>query len=200
MAVLTVDDALLHLNDLWPGQPNNMLAFPPDLTQWSDTEDYPVGTKITKRDPDNEGDSTFIYLKLIKGSTDVDVAAKSPVGRDSDGDWYEVSNDGGDIVVDGPIAIALSALDYGVSFTTAGKTYKYGWFWCGGVCPTGLVKNSAGTKVLDGNYSFAAGEAVTLGNGLKLADVAGAACKFAAKAATDLNPAAAICYGTVTAS
>lgn len=76
MAVLTIDDSLLIVNDLWPGVPNNLLPLPGNLTEWSDTADYPVGTKIVKRDPDNLGDSIFIYLKYIAGSTDVDLSAK----------------------------------------------------------------------------------------------------------------------------
>ena len=198
--VLLLDDAQLQLIDQWPGIPTMAIPFPPDLTQWSTTEDYPVGTKIVKRDPDNNGDSTFIYLKLIKGTTDVNVVVKDVVGQDNipatAGVWSDVTNDGGDVFLNGPIAVALAALDYGVALATT--TYRYGWFWCGGVCPTGLVKNAAGEKILDGDFTI--DDAVTAGNGLKLADNADIACTLATKAAGDLTPAAGRCNATVTGS
>ena len=200
MGVLVIDDANLILNDMFPGVANDVIAFPPDLLELSDDANYPVGTKIRKYDPDNLGWSTFIYLKFVKGSTDVDLAAKAPVGVKSGGAYYEVCNDGGDILLNGPMAVALTSLDYGVVFTAGGKTHKYGWFWCGGVCPTGIVKSSNGTKVLDGNFACSTGSAVTVGNGLKLADVAGDAAALTAKAAADLTSAAATTLEAVTAT
>jgi len=112
------------------------------------------------------------------------------------GVWSDVTNDGGDVFLNGPIAVALAALDYGVALATT--TYRYGWFWCGGVCPTGLVKNAAGEKILDGDFTI--DDAVTAGNGLKLADNADIACTLATKAAGDLTPAAGRCNATVTGS
>jgi len=191
----SLDDSKLILNDLWPGTPSDILAFPPDLLELSDTAVYPVGTKVRRYDPDNKGWSTFIYLKYMKGADhDIDLAVKDIVGIWDDGSaWYEVLNDGGEMLVNGPLAVALASLDYGELFTAAGKTHKYMWFWGGGVCPTGIVKDASGTKVLDGNFTV---NAATQGVGLKALDVAGAPAQLDLKVATDLTPAAGLALAT----
>lgn len=172
-----IDLSSLILIDNWPGVPNNNVPIPSgyDLTLFSDTEDWPVGTKIQLYDSTNKGWSTFIYLKYMKGADhDIDLAAGNIVYQwDTTPLYYEVLNDGGEGLLFGPLAVALGAIDYGVSFTAAGKTYKYGWFWCGGVCPEGIVKTAAGAAVLTGNTPTSVCAAA--GNRLFGADNAGAA-------------------------
>lgn len=197
MADHVLDDGKLMLIDNFPGVADNSQPMPSigssgKFCGWDSSPVFPLGTKRTVYDETNKGFSTFTYLKLCKGSTDVDVAAKSPCGlKTSEGNMYSVCNDGGDIAVDGPIAVSLQSLDYGVSFTAAGATAVYGWFWTGGVCPVDTVSD------LDGNFATSAA-AVTAYAGMKLADVAGAACAFATKEATDTLPASAINLAAVT--
>ncbi len=193
MAVTNLDDAQLILIDRWPGVANNIQALPniagtpSGLIGWSDTEDYPLGTKVIFHDPDNNGDSTFIYLKYMKGADhDIDLAVKNVVGVwDTTPVLYEVLNDGGEMLLGGPIAISINTLDYGVVFTAGGKTYQYGWFWCGGVCPAS-IKNAAGTKVLDGNFTITDGSPAVAGTGLRAYDVAGAAATLGVTVETDI--------------
>ena len=193
MAITNLDDAQLILIDRWPGVANNIQALPniagtpSGLIGWSDTEDYPLGTKVLFRDPDNGGESTFIYLKYMKGADhDIDLAVKNVVGVwDTTPVLYEVLNDGGEMLVGGPLAISINTLDYGVVFTAGGKTYQYGWFWCGGVCPAS-IKNSAGTKVLDGNFAITDGSPAVAGTGLRAYDVAGVAATLGVTVETDI--------------
>jgi len=193
MAQTNLDDANLVLIDRWPGIPNNILAIPniagtpSGLIGWSDTAVYPLGTKIIGIDPVTGAASTFIYLKYMKGADhDIDLAVKDVVGIwDTTPALYEVLNDGGEMLVGGPLAISINTLDYGVVFTTGGKTYQYGWFFCGGVVPT-YIKNAAGTAVLDGNFTISDGSDAVAGTGLRAYDVAGAAAVLGVTVETDI--------------
>jgi hypothetical protein len=193
MAVTTIDDSQVIMIDRFPGVANNIRALanfagtPSGLIGWSDDPIYPVGTKVSFRDPDNDVESTFIYLKYMKGADhDIDLAAKDVVGVwDTTPLIYEVLNDGGEMLVGGPLAISINTLDYGVVFTTGGKSYQYGWFWCGGGCPAS-IKNAAGTKVLDGNFTIKDGSAAVAGTGLRAYDVAGAAAQLGVTVETDI--------------
>jgi len=193
MADTTLDDAYLVLIDRWPGVANNIKALPAiagtpsGLIGWSDTEDYPLGSKVSYVDPVTGRNSTFIYLKYMKGADhDIDLAVKDVVGVwDTTPAIYEVLNDGGEMLIGGPLAISINTLDYGVVFTAGGKTYQYGWFFCGGEVPS-EIKNAAGTKVLDGDFTIIDGSDAVAGTGLRAYDVAGAAAKLGVTVETDV--------------
>ena len=89
------------------------------------------------------------------------------------------------MLVGGPLAISINTLDYGVVFTAGGKTYQYGWFYCGGPVPT-FIKNAAGTAVLDGNFTISDGSDAVAGTGLRAYDVAGAAAVLGVTVETDV--------------
>lgn len=192
MAATALDDAQLILIDRWPGVANNIRPIPSiegspsGLIGWDDDPVYPVGTKIMHADPVTGAESTFIYLKYMKAGTDFDIAAKDPVGVSTTTPvLYEVTADGGEILLGGPLAIAIQPLDYGVVFTAGGKTFKYGWFFCGGPVPT-FIKNAAGTAVLDGNFTIKDGADAVAGTGLRAYDVAGAAAQLGVTVETDI--------------
>jgi hypothetical protein len=155
MANSTIDDAKIVLLDRWPGVPVHQAAEPPDGFTGSGHHNvaaaiYPVGTKIQVYDETNKGYATFIYLQFVKG-TAAALAAKDPVAMDTSEQataattttYYKVGQDGGEVLLDGPIAVALSTL------TTA----YYGWFWCGGVCPVSFVSDLGGNYVTDGTLT-----------------------------------------------
>ncbi len=161
MTVSTIDDQKFLLIDNWPGKVDHNLGIPTGGFTGSAHHNvvaakYPIGAKIQAYDSTSNGYATFVYLQFVQGSVGV-LAAKDVVGidiseqsTDATADtWYKVTSDGGEAQVQGPLAVALSAV------TTA----YFGWFWCGGVCPVALVSD------LDGNYLtnnlLAAGKAIT---------------------------------------
>jgi len=163
MANSTLDDSKFILIDKWPGVIDTSQSVPVDgftgtSHHNSATAAFKVGTKIQVFDETNNGYATFIYLQNVQGSAGA-VAAKNPVCVDTSlaatagnallPTWFEVCSDGGEVLLEGPVAIALSAMtdDY------------YGWFWCGGVCPVSFVSGLGGNYVTDS--SVAAGRKFT---------------------------------------
>jgi hypothetical protein len=155
MANSTIDDQKIILYDLWPGDPVENLSEPLDGFTGSDHHNvvspaYDIGTKIRVYDDTSKGYATFIYLQNIQGTAGA-VAAKDPVCMDTSeqataatsATWYKVGSDGGETLVNGPMAIAISAM------TTA----YYGWFWCGGVCPVSYVSGLGGNYVTDSSLT-----------------------------------------------
>ena len=164
MANSTIDDQKIALIDNWPGEPNHNLGIPTGGFTGSGHHNvaaaiYPIGTKIQAYDSTSNGYATFIYLQYIIGSSST-LGAKDPVAMDTSeqstvattSTWYKVTSDGGEALILGPLAFAISTL----------TTTYYGWFWCGGVCPVALVSGLGGTYVTDG--TIAAGKAFTGGN------------------------------------
>lgn len=176
------------LNDLWPGKPIDGIPMPSleDMQKFSYTEDWKLGTKIQLYDPTYKGYATFAYMRFMKhASEDVDLAVGGVCGMQAAGTYtFDVNNNGDNVLVQGPLAVSLFALDYGVNFTTAGKTYAYGWFWVGGVCPAGLFTDLASL------HPTVSG-AISAGQGMKIVDSAGAQALWVVTAAADLAPAAA---------
>ena len=168
-----IDCELMFLIDTWPGVPTNG-ANPSDWTELSATEDYPLGSKRQVYDDVNNGWSILIYLYYETGAGTVRVATVSePVGITSaraastKGQFCYVTNDGSDTELLGPIAICLGTM----------VDQRYGWFWCGGVCPVGICAG-LGTALAPSDGD------VTAGVYLVLADSASVA-KFHLGAATD---------------
>lgn len=162
MANSTIDDAKFILIDRWPGAPDDKMGTPPDGFTGSShhnvsTPQYSIGTKIRVYDNTNKGYSTFIYLQYIAGTkaSTLALAAKQFVAMDTSEQataatsptYYKVTDDGSEALIQGPLAVALSAM------TTA----YYGWFWCGGVCPVDFVSGLGGNYVTDGNVAAGAG-------------------------------------------
>jgi len=153
----TIDDSLFYLIDQFAGGSNTgPTVIPGDWTELSGTPLFPLGTKI--RMPvvisgTHVGFATFTYLKYSKGTADA-AGAKGICGiKASSPSPYVVCNDGGEILLEGPIAIALTTMTDG----------KYAFFWTGGVCPVNIVSG------LDGNYNtdgtVAAGKGIVMSDG-----------------------------------
>lgn len=111
------------------------------------TQEVQVGSVMTKWNDYNAskgvyGWSQFIYLQVGTQNASELLAAKSFVVPDSATLWYQVTNDPDSnlAIPDGLWAMALSAM------TDA----YFGWFFCGGVIPSDMIRNAAGTYVLDG--------------------------------------------------
>jgi hypothetical protein len=133
----TIDSELFVLNDLWPGRPNPSYGLPADGFTGTAHHNvaaaaYPIGTKIQVRNATLgiAGLSTFIYLNLAAQDANV-LAARHIVALHSGATPYVVTNDAANDLASqiGPIAIGLGAMTTG----------RYGWFWCGGVCPEDFV-------------------------------------------------------------
>ena len=146
----TIDDTEFQLIDLWPGYPDPRLGTPKDGFTGSDHHDvtaaaYPVGTKIQVYDTSNSGYATFIYLQLVDEDGTNVLLAKNIVAWDASALSYGVTNEAaGDLLADmGPAAISISDV------TKA----RYGWFWCGGVCPVTFVSDLDGDYATDGDVT-----------------------------------------------
>lgn len=136
-----------YLIDNWPGEPTDG-PNPADWTTQSSDEDFPLGTKRLVYDDTNHGWATLMYLRYNDGTT-AEPTVRSLLGIDTvasnaDGGYYHVCNDGGEVDLFGPIAIALG---------TCVANY-YGWFWVGGVCPVDTISALGdGTFESDGNVT-----------------------------------------------
>lgn len=153
----TIDESLFVLIDQFPGGlSNGPVSLPGDWTELSSTPIYPLGTKV--RVPvvvsgTHKGYATFTYLKYTKGTANA-ATVKGICGvKTSTKEPYVVCNDGGEILLEGPIAIALTTLSDG----------KYAFFWTGGVCPVNIVSGLAGNYNTDG--TVAAGKAIVMSDG-----------------------------------
>jgi len=160
----TLDDAYVLLKDNFgPVLMSHMKAIT-DYTTYGTTQLYPLGTSITVHDATNGGMAILRYLK-VTGGTEGNangMAAKGICGlKTSTKNAYEVTPDGGEALLNGPIAVALGAVT-GTAFTAASQ---YGWFWTGGVCPVDTIAG------LGGNY--ATDENVGAGSGMDMVDNSG---------------------------
>lgn len=160
MADSTLDSQAFYLIDRWPGTPWQGADLPTDgFTGTSHhnvtTAAYPVGTKIQVMCTHTSyelGLATLIYLRDTEiVSTDCPVAVKHFVTPNDTSNWYAVTNSASALAdLGSPAAVGLSTMS-----TTTGA---YGWFWCGGVCPTQYVTALDGAFATDS--TVAAGLAV----------------------------------------
>jgi hypothetical protein len=142
----TIDNSKIILFDKFPGVPSTVRGLPVDGFTGADhhnvlTPYYPIGTKIQVYDVTNKGYATMIYLQYIAGTKAATlalaagqfccppIAANASSGQAAVNVYYKVTDDASEALVQGPIAVALSAM----------TTTYYGWFWCGGVCPISFV-------------------------------------------------------------
>lgn len=152
----TIDDAKFVLVDNFPGvvtSGNN----PSDWTSYSTTEDFPLGTKRLYYDDTHKSWCTLIFLK-ITGGTEGNangMAVKSILGRvttaaaaGTAGWAHTVTPDGGEAMLNGPIAVALGTVS-AANFTA--NTSYYGWCWCDGPPPEDLVSGLGGNYTTDEN-------------------------------------------------
>lgn len=153
MADSTMDSLELILIDNWPGVarlighdeiPMGGFAGSQHHNVPSPSYPYAPGDKLCVWNPSSggcEGMCTMIYLKV--GTQTATLCAKQPCTTQSATDVYTVTNDPDSLI--GPkdggalVAVAISAM------TDA----YYGWFWCGGVAPEGLIPDMGGTYVTD---------------------------------------------------
>lgn len=155
MANSTLDITKVILYDRWPGSPDEKLGIPVDGFTGSSHHNvvspkYPIGTKIRVYDTTSNGYATFIYLKYIKGTAAV-TAVKLPVCMDTSEvatgattqNYHKVCNDGGEVLLNGPMAISISAM----------TASYYGWFWCDGVVPVTWVPALTGNLTTDGSLT-----------------------------------------------
>jgi len=168
----TIDDAKFYLIDQFPGSfGDNLIPSPSDWTAYSTTEDFPLGTKRRIYDATNKGFAILTFLK-VTGGTEGNAngsAVKSICGLKTStaaagtaGWQHTITPDGGEALLNGPIAIQLGTIS-AANFTA--NTSYYGWFWTGGVCPVDTIAG------LDGNY--ATDENVTAGVGMDMVDNSG---------------------------
>ena len=143
MADQHIDDAKIVLRDGFPGVALQTSAVPIGGFTGSshhnvETAVYRAGTKVQVYDTTNNGWSTFIYLKLEHQDLTRILAAKHICALHKDAVMTDVTNDTGTYLGQqkGPICIGLSAM----------TVDRYGWFWCGGVCPVSFV------PALEDNY------------------------------------------------
>lgn len=177
----TIDDALFVLHDTFGDAiGDNMIPFPSDMTVYSLTQDYPLGTTRRVYDTTKKCWAVFRYLK-VTGGTEGNangMAVKSLCGRVTTAaaagtaGWpFTVTPDGGECMLNGPIAIALGTIS-AANFTA--NTSYYGWFQSGGSPAVSVVPG------LDGNY--ATDTNVAANSGLDLVDDGDAVFGLAAAA------------------
>lgn len=154
----TIDDQAFILMDNWPGIPVSMTRPYDDFLTTSAGQDvtspdqYPIGTKIQVHCPGTAGapgPSIFIYLGLAATEANPTPAAKQIVVPVSASNCFHVTNDpDAAILVDGsPLAaMMLSAMTAWVT-----TIIRYGWFWCGGVCPVDYISDLGGNHKTNGD-------------------------------------------------
>jgi len=154
----TLDDAFVFLIDNFGPIMNSHRAAVADaaLIVYGTTQLFPLGSSITVEDATNGGLAILRYMK-IAGGTEGDangMAAKDVLGLLlSTKNAYTLSPDGGEVMLNGPIAVALGTIT-GAAFTGADQ---YGWVWTGGVCPVDTVAGLGGKYVTDGNVAAESG-------------------------------------------
>ena len=163
MADSTLDSELFVLLDNWPGVarrvhpdhlPNDSIvsALHHDVA----SPVFNVGEKIVVRNRSaiagDDGDSTFIYLKgLAVAAANPTCAAKQVVVPSLAGTPFQVTNDPDQcLVATGSMlaAVMLSVMTFTHLVT------RYGWFWCGGVCPEAMVAALAGNYLTDDDVAI----------------------------------------------
>ncbi len=172
----TLDDALFVLVDTTPG-PVTDGPNPSDWTVYTNTEDFLVGTKRAKYCDTHKSWTVFLFAKIfgrtgyatggvVKGilGADATAAAAGTAG------WaHSFSYDGGDAMLQGPIALLLGTITFG-----AAATAWYGWVQVGGPPNVDLVSGLNGDYVTDGN--------VIAETGMQIVD--GTTCQFGVAATT----------------
>ena len=161
MADSTIESEAIMLLDTWPGVANPATVVPTDGFLGTShhnvaTAKYPVGTKIDVYCPgvtvigtvasDDPGWATFIYLKLeMQDATNV-LGARHIVALHSDAVPYDVTNDTTTLLTTqrSPMAVGLSAM----------TVDRYGWFWCGGICPVDYVDGLNGKYKTTGSVAI----------------------------------------------
>lgn len=186
MAGIALNNVILL--DRFPGAPVSGVPLPglTDMTKYAYTEEFPLGTKFQLYDPVKKGFSTFVYGRFMKhASEDVDLAIGGVCGIQVAGTYpFDVINNGDNVHVQGPLCVALFALDYGAIFTTLAKSYVYGWFWCGGVAPSGIF---TGTFATNAAATLAVSGSIAAGAGMKVVDSAGVQMLWITSAAADVT-------------
>lgn len=156
MADSTLDSELFILQNNWGMNALRVGNVPPggltDARHHNVAAPYfDPGTVCLVRNPNatagKPGMAALIYLQVGTQNADSVIAVKSAVVLDSATVWYQVTNDPDSCIAipSGLGAFALSAM------TDA----YYGWFWCGGICPEGLLSTLGGNYATNG--SLAAG-------------------------------------------
>ena len=153
-----IDDNDFVLTDPFPG-PVTSGPNPSDWTAYGTSMDYALGTKRAVYDDTSGGWAILMYAKIMGGTEGNanGMAVKDRLGlhtaQAATGKNYVFSPDGGEILLNGPIAIALGSVT-GAAFTSADQ---YGWVWMGGVCPVDTVSGLDGIYLTDGNVAAGAG-------------------------------------------
>ena len=179
MADKTLNSDYLVLSDTWPGSPAPNLAVPSDgFTGTSHhnvtTAAYKLGTKIQVY---NEGTAgipgfaTFIYLQFETNTEPGPTPAATQVcTAGTNASLFVVTNDPDQ-------CLSIAALPSAVMLSVM-TTAKFGWFWCGGVCPVDFVSD------LDGAMAFATNSSVALGSTIIASNLAADAIGYAISSAT----------------
>ncbi len=166
-----IDDNDFYLINQFP--PSPLTGGNPDsFTSYATTEalgGFSLGTQRAVYSDTNKGWSTLMYVQ-IEGGAEGDAnggAVKDRLGLDTAraalGESYVFNMDGGEILLNGPIAILLGTIT-AAQFTAQDM---FGWVWIGGVCPVDLVSGLDGIYLTDGN--------VAAGTGMDLVDNSGPA-------------------------
>ena len=145
-----IDDGKFYLIDNWPG----VVTHGPNPENWttpSATADFAVGTKRAIYDSTNKGWAILCFLQYQKGTAALaavkGLCAMETATVASAASWYNVTNDGGESDLHGPIAVALATM----------VDAYYAWFWVGGVCPVATITGLDGIFPSDGNVAAATG-------------------------------------------
>ena len=182
----TLDDNLILLIDTFPGVVTHG-PKPSSWTAYGTTALFDIGTKRAVYCSTNKGWATLMYLGIKGGSGyATGLAVKGICGLKttdaSAGLSYILTPDGGDCLLNGPIAICLGT----ITFANATTQIQYGWFWVGGICPVSVISGLDGNYVTDGN--------VTAEKGMDLVDATTAA--FGLLGSADVGVASALAFGT----
>jgi hypothetical protein len=149
----TLDDALFVLVDTTPGEPTNG-QNPSDWTKYTNTEDFPVGSKRAIYNDTHKAWCTVVF-GIIYGRTGYATGAtvKQILGLDDTAaaagtaGWAcSFTPDGGDAMLQGSIGLCLGTIAFG-----AAATAWYGWIQVGGPPLVDLVPGLDGNYVTDGN-------------------------------------------------
>ena len=157
----TLDSELFLLIDNWTGP---IISDQPPVGGFLSPLEHNVaepvhllGSKIQIRNrtaiAGDDGFTTFIYLKgLGKTGANPTVAAKQFVTVTTTSAPYQVSNDKDQVMQATGCPLAAVCLSV-MTFTQT--VIRFGWFWCGGVCPEQYV------RTLGGNFPTKDGAVIT---------------------------------------
>lgn len=177
----TLDDALFVLIDTFPGVPTNG-NNPSDFTTYADSEEaagFSIGTKRAIYNDTHKAWCTVMFAAIIGGTEGAanDLAVRDILGVDTvnaaagTAGWAcTVTNDGGECLLTGSIAIAL-----GTTTFTSAATIKYGWVQVGGPPLVDLVSGLNGDYLTDGSVAAESGMKLKDGTGHVVFDLADAA-------------------------